>query len=133
MIDLENIIFTKAATKLREAYPGIYVSGELELNPAKFPCVFIEEADNYVLEKTSDNATIENHAVLMYEVNVFSTKTVGRKSEAKKIFSTVNDVFEEMGFTRQTIQPLNADHATKYRIAGRFIAVADHNGVIYRR
>jgi len=133
MIDLENIIFTKVATKLRETHPGIYVSGELDLNPAQFPCAYIEETDNYPLERTSDNATVENHAVLMYEVNVFSTKTVGRKSEAKSIFSTVSDVFEEMGFRRQTMQPLNADHATKYRIVGRFVAVADHNGVIYRR
>lgn len=133
MIDLENIIYTKVATKLRETHPGIYVSGELDLNPAKFPCAYIEEADNYVLERTSDTARIENHAVLMYEVNVFSTKTVGKKSEAKSIFSTVSDVFEEMGFIRQTMQPLNADHATKYRIVGRFIAVADNNGVIYRR
>lgn len=133
MIDLENIIYTKVATKLRETYPNIFVSGELDLNPAKFPCVYVEEADNYPLQMTSDNARIENHAVLMYEVNVFSNKMVGRKSEAKKIFSTVNDVFEEMGFRRQTTQPLNADHATKYRIVGRFVAVADNNGVIYRR
>ena len=133
MIDLENIIYTKVANIVRERHPGVFVSGELDLNPAKFPCVYIEEADNYVLEKTSDNKTIENHAVLMYEINVFSNKTVGRKSEAKAIFSTVNDAFEEMGFTRQTIQPLNADHATKYRMVGRYIAVADKNGIIYRR
>lgn len=133
MISIENNVFTRIATKVRTQYPGTYVTGEFELNPSQFPCVSIEEADNYVLQRTSDSGRVENHAVVMYEVNVISTKAVGRKTEVKKIFSTVDDEFEDMGFTRQSMQPLNADHATKYRVVARYVAVVDHNGVIYRR
>ena len=49
MIDIENEIFTKIATRLRESYPDIFISGELNLNPSRFPCAYIEEADNFAL------------------------------------------------------------------------------------
>ena len=132
MIDYENEIFTEIATTLRATFDSIYVSGELNLVPATFPCVFIEEADNYSLSYTRDTSSNERHAILMYEVNVFSNKATGKKQEAKQIFAVVDQVFDELGFTRQMKMPISFDEGTKYRLVGRYTAVAN-NDYIFRR
>lgn len=133
MISYENEIFTKIATRLRAEFDDIFVASTLNLNPSKFPCVYIEEADNYPLYRTQDTGSIENHVGLMYEVNVFSNKASGKKAEAKSIFAILDEEFMAMGFRRQTLQPLSLDDSTKYRLVGRYTAVADKNKVIYRR
>jgi len=133
MISYENEIFTKLATILRTEFEDIFVASTINLNPPKFPCVFIEEADNYPLYSSADTGSIENHVVLMYEVNVFSNKTSGKKREAKEIFNVIDGAFEDMGFRRITLQPMTIDDSTKYRLVGRYTAVADGNKVIYRR
>lgn len=131
MIDIENDVFGRIAEKVRETYPSIYLSGDLNLNPQNFPCAYIEMADNYALMSTRDSSSNENHVVVMFEVNVFSSKTVGRKSEAKAIFSIIDEEFLRMGFTRQSMMPM--PYEAYYRIAGRWVAVADKNKEIYRR
>lgn len=133
MIDIENEIFTTIATRLRNEFEGIFVTGELNLNPSEFPCAFIEEADNFSLTRTRDTSSNDNHAVLMYEVNVFSNKQSGKKTEARNIFNVIDEEFNKLGFTRQTKIPVAFDNATKYRIVGRYTAIADHNNTIYRR
>ena len=133
MISYENEIFTQIATRLREEFPDIFVASTLNLNPTKFPCVFIEEADNYPYYRTGDTANIENHVAVMHEINVFSNKASGKKTEAKAIMKVIDEEYQKLGFRRQTLQPLSLDDSTKYRIVSRYTAVADSNHVIYRR
>lgn len=133
MISYENEIFTKIATRLREEFNGIFVASILNLNPTQFPCVFIEEADNYPYYRSGDTKSIENHAVVMHEVNVFSNKVSGKRTEAKAIMRVIDEEYQALGFRRQTIQPLSLDDSTKYRIASRYTAVIDDNHTVYRR
>lgn len=133
MIDFENEIYTSVATALRNAVPEIFVSGETNLNPSKFPAQFIEVADNYSLFTTRDSSSNENHAVIMVEGNTFSNKHTGKKQEAKKIFSIVDSVLNDLGFTRTAMLPISFNDSTAYRIAGRWQAVIDKNGTIFRR
>lgn len=133
MIDIENQVFTKIALRLRTDFPNIYVSGELNLTPARFPSVFIEEADNCSLNSTRDTASNDNHAILMYEVNVFSNKTSGKKTEAKAIYKVIDEVFNDLGFTRQNTMPITFADSSVYRISGRYTAIADKNERIFRR
>ena len=133
MISYENEIFTRIATKLRDMFPGIYVANILNLNPSEFPCAYLEEADNYVYENSSDTDTIENHAVVMWEVNVFSNKIGQKRTEAKAILQAIDEEFDKLGFVRQLTQPINLDDSTKYRLVSRYTAVAGKNRVIYRR
>ena len=75
-----------------------------------------------------------NHARLMYEVNVYSNKQIGKKSECKAIFKVIDDEFATMGFTRILKEPIsNLEDATIYRLAGRYTAVVSKNKEIYRR
>lgn len=133
MIDLENEVFTEARNDLRAVFPDIYVSAELNLNPKQARAVFIEQADNYALTSSRDTSSNENHAVLMFEVNVIVTLAKGKKQEAKKIFEVVDTTFNRLGFTRQSLMPLSYTDSSEYRMVGRYTAVADKNQRIYRR
>ena len=134
MINVENEIFNVIANAVRTAYPGAYVVGEYVKAPPKFPCVSIIENDNSVYDKTQTSGNLENHASVMYEINVYSNKKSGKKSECKAIASLINDEFATLGFSRTMLQPIpNGDDATIYRIMGRYMGVVSKDKVVYRR
>ena len=134
MIDIENEVFTAIATKLRAEHDPIGVYGEWIPSPAIFPAVIVEELDNYALERTQDSGSLENHVGVMYEINVFSNLTVGKKAQAKSIFKDIDAVMAGLGFTRtvKTAIP-NLENATIYRMVGRYKAVVSKNKTIFRR
>ncbi len=134
MIDIESELFTNIATKLRDRFGAKFtVYGETVLAPSKFPCACIEESDNYAYSQSQDSGSNENHAELVYDVNVYSNKRNGKKAECKKILAVIDEYFTGIGFTRITKNPISLDDATKYRLFARYSAVASHNGKIYRR
>lgn len=134
MIDIENIVFTKVANVLRDEFPGIFVTGEYVKAPPSFPAVSVVEMDNSVVQSTQTSSSGENHAMLMYETNIYSNKAPGKKSEGKKIAQMVDAEMEAMGFTRIAMNPIpNMEDATIYRIVGRYRATVSKDNVIYRR
>lgn len=134
MIDVENEVFTEIAKAVRTAHPGVYVTGEYVRTPPSFPCVSIEEKDNSPLQRTQTSTSIENHATLVYEVNVYSNKKSGKKSECRAISATIDDAFARIGFCRRMLNPIpNLEEASIYRITGRYQAVVDNNKTVYRR
>lgn len=131
MIDAENIIFSRIANTLRTAYPGIFVRSEFTDIPARFPAVTIIESDNSVLSKQS-TLNIENAASLMYEVNVYSNLSTGKKQQAKAIMAAIDDEFAKMNFVRTMCNPVsNLQDATIYRMVARYNAVIDNDFWLY--
>lgn len=134
MIDIENQIFGKISTALRAEFNPIFVSGELVKAPATFPAVYIEEKANSAYQRTQDSGSLENHVSLMYEINVYSNKQVGKKSECKAIFAVIDNEFQKIGFTRIMKEPVaNLEDGTIYRMVGRYTAVVSVGGIIFRR
>ena len=134
MIDIENELFTKIATALRTAFDGIYVVGEYVNAPSRFPAVYIVEQDNSVNRMGRDTGDIENFADVMYQVDIYSNKNKGKKSECKAIAAIVDEQFATLGFTRTFLNPVpNMDDATIYRMTGRWIATVSQDNVVYRR
>ncbi len=134
MIDIETQVFSRIASKLREDDPGMFVSGEYVKAPAVFPTVTVEEKANSAYQRTQDSGSLENHASLMYEVNVYSNKQVGKKTQCKDLFKIIDHEFQEMGFTRIMKEPVpNLEDGTIYRMIGRYTAVVSTGGIIFRR
>ena len=134
MIDIENEVFDKVATRVREQFPDIFMAGEYVRSPSSFPAVSLVEMDNSVRENTIDSCSNENHANVMYEVNVYSNKTVGKKSECKDIIALIDKEMIAMGFVRNTLTPIpNEYDSTIYRMVGRYKATVSANHKIYRR
>ncbi|MBS6062738.1 MAG: hypothetical protein KH972_02585 [Peptostreptococcaceae bacterium] len=134
MIDVENEIFASVANPLREKYENIFITGEYVKSPPSFPCVSIIEMDNVVYQKTGTTDVMENHAQLLYEINVYSNKTTGKKTEVKKIIKVIDKIFGQIGFTRIMSAPVpNEQDNSIYRMVSRYRAVVSTNKTIFRR
>lgn len=134
MIDIETEIFNIISQKVRENYPNAFITGEYVKTPSSMPCISIIEIDNQMYNSTQSTGSLENHAQVVYEVNVYSNKKVGKKSECKDIIACIDNEFERLGFTRTFLNPVpNEIDATIYRIVARYKAVVSKNNVIYRR
>ena len=136
MIDIENYIINSLSTGL-QSVQGVFVKSEYVKNIAQFPCVLISEKSNTVYQKTSDE-TIENHARLMYQIDIFSNLIAGRKTQCKQIASMVDNIMSNMGFTRIMLEPIdNIEDATIYRMVARYEAIASKviggKNYIYRK
>ena len=134
MINIENIVFDRVVTRVREVYPDIYMTGEYVSSPPSFPAASLVEMDNSTRIETIDSGSNENHANVMYEVNVYSNKTYGKKSECKEIMALIDTEMLSMGFSRSTITPVpNENDSTIYRMVGRYRAAVSSDHRIFRR
>lgn len=133
MIDVENQIYTPIAEALREAFPGIDTSGEYVKAPSAFPHVSIVEQDNYPTLTHLSTSDTEKYATIMYEVNVYSNKSSGKKAQCRSIMKVIDDLMYRRNFTRISLSPVpNLENATIYRLVARYRAETD--GVnLYRR
>lgn len=134
MIDVETEVFSLVSKEVRAEYPKIFMTGEYVKSPPSFPCVSLIEVDNQIYRNTQDSGSIENHVQVLYEVNVYSNKTSGKKAECKAIIAFIDSKMEVLGFTRTLLNPVpNEEDATVYRMVARYRAIVSKNKVIYRR
>lgn len=134
MIDIETEVFDTISTAVRNAYKGIFMTGEYVKSPPSFPCVSLIETDNQVYRNTRDSGGIENHVQVLYEVNVYSNKTSGKKAQCKEIIAFIDTKMEALGFTRTLMNPVpNEEDATVYRMTARYRAIVSKDKTIYRR
>ena len=134
MIDVENEVFDRVAKAVRAEFPSAFVSGEYIRTPSKFPHISLMEMSNTAYDRTQSSGSLENHASLMYEVNVYSNKQSGKKSECKAIATLIDNELAALGFSRTMLQPIpNMDDATIYRMTGRYTAVISNDKTLYRR
>lgn len=124
MIDVENDVFDYVANAILTEYPNVDVSAEYAESVPSLPAVTIEERDNSVFQRMRTEV-VENAAVLMYEVAVYSNKTQVAKSEAKAIFNIVDEAFAEIGFVRTMRNQIpNYRDQEIHRIVARYEGVA---------
>ena len=120
MTQIENEIYTELRNLLTTTYSGIYVTGEYTPTPDKFPCVFIEEADNRTVSLNGSNKG--EVSAVMYEINVFSNLQNGRKTQVKNIIKTIDDYMTLRGFMRMSCMPTPNMDITVYRMTARYEA-----------
>ena len=134
MIDVESAIFNKVAEAVRAVNPSVFISGEYVRTPSRFPFVSLIEMSNTTYDRTQSSGGLENHVSVMYEVNVYSNKKSGKKSECKAIATLIDNELAALGFSRTMLQPIpNMDDATIYRMTGRYTAVVSKDKKLYRR
>ena len=133
MIDIENEIITKIHDKIIVSYPNAKFESVLNLNPSDFPCICIEEIDNTSYSMSIDSASNENHAAVVFEINIFTNNATGKKGTAKAILSDIDSLMMSMGFSRILKNPISLDEGTKYRIVTRYNATVSADHTIYRR
>ena len=134
MIEVESEIFNKVAEAVRAVYPTVFMSGEYVRTPSRFPFVSLIEMSNTAYDRTQSSGGLENHVSVMYEVNIYSNKKSGKKSECKEIAALIDNELAALGFSRTMLQPIpTMDDATIYRMTGRYTAVISKDKKLYRR
>ena len=134
MIDVLNEVFTAVAVPVREAHPGVMVTGEYTRQPSQFPALTLDETQNVSVESLEDSSKEERFSGLTYRLQAFSNKASGKKAEARAIFATADQLMRGMGFRRitYTTTPEIYD-STIYSITATYEAIVDVNGVAYAR
>lgn len=134
MINIESTVFNRVAMRVREVFSDIYITGEYVKSPPSFPAASLVEMDNSTRVETIDSGSNENHADVMYEVNVYSNKATGKKSECREILALIDEEMLAMGFSRSTLTPVpNENDSTIYRMVGRYRATVSSDHTIFRR
>jgi len=139
MIDVENLIFSRLSSAIRQAFPSNFttstngvITGEKISAPNSFPAVSIVEISNTVYRR-SQTVNVENHANISYEIEIYSNLSSGRKSQCKAIATVVDNAMIEINMTRIMLQPIDNATASIYRMVGRYSGVVDTTGTIYQR
>ena len=137
MIDIEAELFHRVVDEVRSKYDwgsSVTFYNDVPYAVQKFPCVTITERDNRTVEQSMDSSLTERHAVLDYEVNVYSNATSKRKAEAKAIMSAVDDVFIHLGFRRRILEALpEPEDWSIFRLLARYTCIVGEDKTIYRR
>ncbi len=133
MIDVQNEIFTGLAEHLRDKYSKIHITPEYSDKVSAFPNVLIEEKDNRDFIQSQTSYNLENHAVLMYEISIYSNLDKGRVAQCRAIAQDVDSFMKDLGFTRIMMQGIsNLDDTKVYRMVARYKAVISENKTIFR-
>lgn len=129
--NIENLIRGQVSARVKAQFPDTVITTEYSGDKAKFPMVTLEEKDNTTYKRTITNSG-ESHAVIVYEVGIYSNLQTGAREQCKKIAKIICDYFEEMKFTRNMLGfiPNAADTSIK-RMAGRFTAVQGIDNRLY--
>lgn len=133
MIDCENEVFTRISEVLEETYSDIDIASDYVSTPAAFPHVSITQSDCYTTTDKQDTSMSENMVTVVFEINVYSNKTSGKKAECKDIMNTIDSKMQYMNFRRTALTPVpNLEDATIYRLTARYSAATDGKN-FYRR
>lgn len=131
MIDISNEVYTLVLNALANYDANIETKNVYTNTPSKYPFVSVEEIDNMVDTNTSD-CEIENHAIVQYEINIF-TKDPKKREKGMKIVQIVDELLASYGFTRVSKNELQDTNETVYHFIIRYEATVSKEKVIYRR
>lgn len=117
--DIENMVFDDVASVLRATFDGIAVYGEYVETSNVFPSASLYEIGEY---EVSQNLSGEStHFAITLQLDVYSNRKSGKKSECKAIARKAQEVIESYGFHETMFQPTpNLYDATIYRITARY-------------
>jgi len=132
MIDIEPSVISAVQTSVRTSYPTLTVYPEYIRIPASFPHITVIEGDNRSYSPSATSGFANNHAVVMYTVDVYSNRKNAKKAEAKAIMALADSAMLALGFFRISNQPLpNVADSTIYRIVARYRAVVSASETIH--
>lgn len=133
MIDIESTVFNQVANAFDAVYPNGSRYGEQTTSPPRFPCLTLEQVDNYTYQKSLDAEHQEHDAWVVFEVNVYSNLTSGAKQQCKAIMQLVDEQLQGLNFTRMFCNPAKNADKRYFRMTARYQAVVSEDYIIYRQ
>ena len=125
MIDIENKVYTLCRNALLAYDSSVFVTSEPTAADAQFPAVSIVQQDNYMSINKLDNSGAERFATVMFQVDTYSDKPSGKKSQCKALMNIVDEVLFALNFTRLSLAPIPMENDGYYRLTARYRAETD--------
>lgn len=72
-----------------------------------------------------DNSGAERFATVMFQIDVYSNKASGKKSQCKEIMNVIDTILFGLNFTRLSLTPIPMDGDGYYRLTARYRAETD--------
>jgi len=128
MIDIENEVIDTIIKAIQTAHTTVKVYAENVERTNTLPCVTIEQIDNSVYLDTMTSGNTENHALISFDINIYTNSAKGKKQEAKLIAKTIDTAMAGLGFIRTFggIVPNVAD-INVYRLNMKYSAVVSQD------
>ena len=125
MIDIEPVVYTTVHDAILAEFPRCKISDVPPELKSAFPYVVIREDNNRSDWHTQDNDPMEHHAIVVYEISVYSNKQTGRKKECKAIMEVADRTMQGMLFSRIQKHELPTYDRTVMRLYARYEAVVE--------
>lgn len=125
MIEVEAKVFSPIYMALRDQYNGIYVTSEPAPIPSKPLAVSIVQMDSYSSIGKQDNTLEEKFSTVMFQVDVYSNKQSGKKSQCKEVMNFIDNMMFKLNFMRLTLIPVPMEDSGYYRLTARYRAETD--------
>lgn len=125
MFDVETEIFSPISIALKDNYSNIFVVSEPTPVPSKPLVASIVQQDSYSSPQKQDNTGVERFSTIMFQVDVYSNKASGKKSQCKEVMKLIDDMLFSMNFMRLSLQPIPMEDNGYYRLTARYRAETD--------
>lgn len=102
------------------AVSDAFVTSTYTPTPSKFPAVFVREVGRFTPTRCISMSNTETVKEITIEVQVFSNKSSGAKTEADGIMSAIESALKAIYFHEVSAVPVENEDASVYRIASRF-------------
>lgn len=126
MIEIESKVYSPIYLALQEEYgTGIFVTSEPVAIPNMPLVVGIVQQDSYSSQRRQDNTLKEKFSTVMFQVDVYSNKASGKKSQCKEVMGFVDELLFRMNFMRISLNPVPMEDTGYYRLTARYRAETD--------
>lgn len=125
MISIEAKVYSPIASALKTQYTDIYVTSEPTPILNKNLVVSIVQMDSYSSQGKQDNSLTEKFATVMFQVDVYSNKKSGKKSQCYEVLNVVDTMLFKMNFMRLSCAPVYMEDSGYYRLVARYRAETD--------
>lgn len=123
-----NEVYSKVRAAIIAVSANAFVTSTYTPTPSKFPAVFVREVGSFTPTQYISLNNTEKVKEITLEVQVYSNKKSGAKSEADSLMSAAETALKTQYFYEISSAPVENADAAIYRIAARFrriIADAD--------
>jgi methyltransferase-like protein len=128
MIDIENEVIDTVMKAVQTAHTTVKVYSENPERTNTLPCVTIEQVDNSVYPDTMTSGNVENHAMISFDINIYTSSATGKKQEAKSIAKTIDTSMAGLGLVRTFSGVLpNIVDLNVYRLNMKYSAVVSQD------
>lgn len=123
MIDIENLVVDTIENAYLAAEKSISVLSRYEPTPESFPCCMVREVSNFAYRRSMDEDPSPHHISIAYQLDIFSNKNVGAKSEVKELASIADAAMCGMKFVLDSFSIITNEDRTITRATARYSAI----------